>query len=268
MTLQIGDTAPDFEADTTEGRIKLPRLDRGLVGGAVLASPRLHARVHHRARLHGQHQAGVRPPEREDHRAVGGPVDNHAKWSSDIEETQGHAPNYPMIGDADFDVSKLYGMLPADVSGDPTERTPADNQTVRNVFVDRPGQEGQADPRVSDDHRPQLRRGAAGDRLAPADGPAQGGDARSMAGGRRRDHRRLGIGRRGARDLSGRLGVAASLHQDRPAGDQLETMLHRNRSRTPCDGSSIPSCARTSSRSGWCARSSSRRTGASTSSSR
>ena len=63
------------------------------------------------------------------------PVDNHAKWSSDIEETQGQAPNYPIIGDADFQVSKLYGMLPSETSGDPTKRTPADNQTVRNVFV-------------------------------------------------------------------------------------------------------------------------------------
>jgi thioredoxin-dependent peroxiredoxin len=63
------------------------------------------------------------------------PVDNHAKWAKDIEETQGTAPNYPMIGDHDFNVSKLYGMLPADASGDPTKRTPAENQTVRNVFV-------------------------------------------------------------------------------------------------------------------------------------
>jgi alkyl hydroperoxide reductase subunit AhpC len=63
------------------------------------------------------------------------PVDKHATWSKDIEETQGQAPNYPMIGDTDFNVSKLYGMLPAAVSGDPLKRTPADNQTVRNVFV-------------------------------------------------------------------------------------------------------------------------------------
>jgi thioredoxin-dependent peroxiredoxin len=63
------------------------------------------------------------------------PVENHEQWAADIEETQGHAPNYPLIGDADFNVSKLYGMLPADTSGDPTQRTPADNQTVRNVFV-------------------------------------------------------------------------------------------------------------------------------------
>jgi alkyl hydroperoxide reductase subunit AhpC len=63
------------------------------------------------------------------------PIDNHSKWAQDIEETQGTAPNYPIIGDADFSVSKAYGMLPADTSGDPTSRTAADNQTVRNVFV-------------------------------------------------------------------------------------------------------------------------------------
>jgi alkyl hydroperoxide reductase subunit AhpC len=63
------------------------------------------------------------------------PIESHADWAQDIEETQGHAPNYPIIGDADFAVSKLYGMLPASVEGDPLERTPADNQTVRNVFV-------------------------------------------------------------------------------------------------------------------------------------
>src|SRR6266550_598962 len=63
------------------------------------------------------------------------PIDNHEKWLDDIEETQGARPNYPIIGDADFNVSKLYGMLPASTSGDPGKRTPADNQTVRNVFV-------------------------------------------------------------------------------------------------------------------------------------
>src|SRR5262245_58855329 len=63
------------------------------------------------------------------------PVEVHSNWSADIEETQGQAPNYPMIGDADYNVSKLYGMLPAEVDGDPAGRTPADNQTVRNVFV-------------------------------------------------------------------------------------------------------------------------------------
>src|ERR687893_513577 len=63
------------------------------------------------------------------------PVDNHARWADDIRETQGHAPNYPMIGDPDLSISKLYGMLPASTSGTAEGRTPADNQTVRNVFV-------------------------------------------------------------------------------------------------------------------------------------
>jgi alkyl hydroperoxide reductase subunit AhpC len=63
------------------------------------------------------------------------PIDRHSKWADDIKETQGHAPNYPLIGDSDFNVSKLYGMLAASISGDPLQRTPADNQTVRNVFV-------------------------------------------------------------------------------------------------------------------------------------
>jgi alkyl hydroperoxide reductase subunit AhpC len=63
------------------------------------------------------------------------PIENHEKWAQDIAETQGTAPNYPIIADSDFAVAKLYGMLDADVSGDPTTRTPADNQTVRNVFV-------------------------------------------------------------------------------------------------------------------------------------
>jgi alkyl hydroperoxide reductase subunit AhpC len=63
------------------------------------------------------------------------PVTNHAEWAADIEETQGTAPNYPIIGDTDFAVSKAYGMLPSDVDGDPTQRTPAQNQTLRNVFV-------------------------------------------------------------------------------------------------------------------------------------
>ncbi len=83
--------------------------------------------------------ASIKPEfDRRDVKIIGlsvDPVDNHAKWARDIEETQGHAPNYPMIGDSDFNVSKLYGMLPEDVDGDPTARTPADNQTVRNVFV-------------------------------------------------------------------------------------------------------------------------------------
>ncbi len=135
MALQIGDTAPDFEADTTEGKISF----HDWIGDswAVLFShPRDFTPV---CTTELGYMASIKPEfEKRGVKVIGlsvDPVDNHAKWANDIEETQGTAPNYPMIGDADFKVSKLYGMLPADVEGDPTERTPADNQTVRNVFV-------------------------------------------------------------------------------------------------------------------------------------
>ncbi|MGH2591812.1 MAG: peroxiredoxin, partial [Actinomycetota bacterium] len=85
------------------------------------------------------YMAGIKPEfDRRNVKIIGlsvDPADNHAEWAKDIEETQGTAPNYPIIADADFNVSKLYGMLPADTAGDPGERTPVDNQTVRNVVV-------------------------------------------------------------------------------------------------------------------------------------
>jgi alkyl hydroperoxide reductase subunit AhpC len=135
MALQIGDTAPDFEAETTEGTIRF----HDWIGDswAVLFShPRDFTPV---CTTELGYMAKIKPEfDRRNVKIAGlsvDPVDNHAKWSKDIEETQGHAPNYPMIGDPDFKVSKLYGMLPADTSGEATERTPAQNQTVRNVFV-------------------------------------------------------------------------------------------------------------------------------------
>ena len=135
MALQIGDTAPDFEADTTEGRIKFHDwLDDSW---AVLFShPRAFTPV---CTTELGYMAKIKPEfDRRGVKIMGisvDPVENHEKWAVDIEETQGRAPNYPLIGDSDFNVSKLYGMLPADVAGDPTERTPAQNATVRNVFV-------------------------------------------------------------------------------------------------------------------------------------
>src|SRR5262245_42688921 len=135
MALSIGETAPDFEADTTEGRIRF----HDWIGDswAVLFShPRAFTPV---CTTELGYMAKIKPQF--DDRGVKiiglsvDPVENHTKWSDDIADTTGHAPNYPMIGDSDFNVSKLYGMLPADVEGDPTERTPAMNQTVRNVFV-------------------------------------------------------------------------------------------------------------------------------------
>jgi alkyl hydroperoxide reductase subunit AhpC len=135
MALQLGDTAPDFEAQTTEGPIHF----HDWIGDswAVLFShPRDFTPV---CTTELGYMAEIKPEfDKRNVKVIGlsvDPVDNHSQWASDIEETQGTAPNYPIIGDGDFNVSKLYGMLPSDTSGDPTSRTPADNQTVRNVFV-------------------------------------------------------------------------------------------------------------------------------------
>jgi thioredoxin-dependent peroxiredoxin len=135
MTLRIGDTAPDFEADTTEGRIRF----HDWIGDswAVLFShPKTFTPV---CTTELGYMASIKPEfESRNVKIIGlsvDPVESQQQWAGDIEDTQGAAPNYPMIGDADFNVSKLYDMLPAEVEGDPAERTPADNQTVRNVVV-------------------------------------------------------------------------------------------------------------------------------------
>ncbi|MCH9702381.1 MAG: peroxiredoxin [Actinomycetia bacterium] len=135
MTLTIGDTAPDFEADTTEGRLRFH--DWIGDGWAVLFShPRDFTPV---CTTELGYMAKIKPEfDRRDVKIIGlsvDPLDNHASWSQDIADTQGVAPNYPMIADTDFAVSKAYGMLPADAAGDPTDRTPAQNATLRNVFV-------------------------------------------------------------------------------------------------------------------------------------
>ncbi|MFL5826024.1 MAG: peroxiredoxin [Thermoleophilaceae bacterium] len=135
MALQIGNTAPDFEADTSEGPISF----HDWIGDswAVLFShPKDFTPV---CTTELGYMAKIKPDfDSRNVKIIGlsvDPVDKHEKWADDIEDTQGHRPNYPVIADSDFNVSKLYGMLPAETSGDPGERTPADNQTVRNVFV-------------------------------------------------------------------------------------------------------------------------------------
>jgi thioredoxin-dependent peroxiredoxin len=134
-TLKLGDTAPDFEAETTEGTINF----HDWIGDnwAVLFShPKDFTPV---CTTELGYMASIKPEfDKRDTKIIGlsvDPLDKHEAWAADIEETQGTAPNYPIIGDSDFKVSKLYGMLPEDVEGDPGSRTPADNQTVRNVFV-------------------------------------------------------------------------------------------------------------------------------------
>src|SRR6201987_4434359 len=135
MGLRIGDTAPDFEAQTTEGSISF----HDWIGDswAVLFShPKDSTPV---CTTELGYMAKIKPEfDKRNVKIIGlsvDPIDKHEKWADDIEETQGSRPNYPIIGDVDFSVSKEYGMLGADVSGAPADRTAADNQTVRNVFV-------------------------------------------------------------------------------------------------------------------------------------
>src|SRR5215471_15688764 len=138
MAFRIEDTVPDFAADTTEGRIRFHEWIDG--HWAVLFShpkdftPVCTTELGYMAKIKSQFdQRGVK--------VLGlsvDPIDSHARWRNDIEETQGHAPNFPIIADPDLEIAKMWDMLPASASGDASKRTPADNQTVRNVFVIRP----------------------------------------------------------------------------------------------------------------------------------
>ena len=135
MALQIGDTVPDFEADTTQGRIRF----HDWIGNSwsvLFSHPKDFTPV---CTTELGYMARLKPEfDRRDVKIIGLSVDavqDHGRWSNDIKETQGYAPNYPIIGDPDLKIAKLYGMLPASASGDAAKRTPSDNQTVRNVFV-------------------------------------------------------------------------------------------------------------------------------------
>jgi len=135
VTLSINEIAPDFEAQTTEGKIKFYDW-MGDSWAVMFSHPKDFTPV---CTTELGYMARIKPEfDKRNVKIIGlsvDPLDRHAGWAADIKETQGFAPNYPMIADVDYNVSKLYGMLPAPVSGDPTKRTPADNQTVRNVFV-------------------------------------------------------------------------------------------------------------------------------------
>ena len=135
MSVRIGDVAPDFEAETTEGRIRF----HDWIGDSwavMFSHPKDFTPV---CTTELGYMAKLKPEfDKRGVKIIGlsvDPVESHARWADDIEETQGHAPNYPMIGDTDLEVAKLYDMLPASLEGTCEGRTPADNQTVRHVFV-------------------------------------------------------------------------------------------------------------------------------------
>jgi alkyl hydroperoxide reductase subunit AhpC len=135
MALTIGSDAPNFTAETTEGTIDFHEWI-GDSWAVLFSHPRAFTPV---CTTELGYMASIKDEfDKRGTKIIGlsvDPLDNTEQWGEDIAETQGTAPNYPLIADTDFNVSKLYGMLPADVEGDPTERTPAQNQTLRNVFV-------------------------------------------------------------------------------------------------------------------------------------
>ena len=135
MALRIGDEAPNFTAQTTEGPIDFHQWI-GNQWVVLFSHPKDFTPV---CTTELGYMARIKPEfDKRNAKIIGlsaDPVDDHKKWSKDIQETQGTAPNYPMIGDADLKVAKLYDMLPAGVSGDAKGRTPADNATVRAVFI-------------------------------------------------------------------------------------------------------------------------------------
>jgi len=135
MSLQINDIAPDFEAETTAGKIRFHEWI-GDSYAILFSHPKDFTPV---CTTELGYMARIKPEfDKRNVKIIGlsvDAVDNHSKWANDIKETQGTAPNYPIIGDSDLKVAKLYGMLPASASGDASKRTPADNLTVRNVFV-------------------------------------------------------------------------------------------------------------------------------------
>jgi thioredoxin-dependent peroxiredoxin len=135
MALRIGDVAPDFEAETTDGHIRFHEWI-GNAWAVLFSHPKDFTPV---CTTELGYMAKLKPEFDKRHTKIIGlsvdPVDNHKRWSHDIRETQGHAPNYPMIADTGLKISKLYGMLPASLEGTCDGRTAADNQTVRNVFV-------------------------------------------------------------------------------------------------------------------------------------
>ena len=219
MTLAINDVAPGFEAQTTQGNIRF----YDWIGNswAVLFShpkdftPVCTTELGYMAKIKSEFdKRGVR--------IIGlsvDPLDRHAGWAANIKETQGFAPNYPMIADVNYNVSKLYGMLPAPVSGDPTKRTPADNQTVRNVFVIGPDKKIKlilVYPMTTGRNFDEVLRVID---FAPAYLQAQGRNTGELEARRGCDHCRLGHRRRCQEAVSARLEGTKALHPDRAAAE-------------------------------------------------
>jgi thioredoxin-dependent peroxiredoxin len=215
MALQINDVAPNFEADTTEGRIKFHEW-MGNSWAVLFSHPKDFTPV---CTTELGYMAKLKPEfDKRNVKIIGlsvDPVDKHSKWSADIKETQGYAPNYPMIGDPDLSVAKSWGMLPATLIGEAADRTAADNQTVRNVFVVGPDKKIKLVliyPMTTGRNFDEVLRVIDSLQLT-----AKHKVATELETGRGRHHRRLRLRRGREEGLPGRLEVAEAVHPDRSA---------------------------------------------------
>ena len=213
MALRLGDDAPDFTAETTEGTINFHDW-LGDSWGVLFSHPKDFTPVcTTELGARRQAQARVRQAQREGHRPVGRPARLHKGWAGDIEETQGTTLNFPLIADADRKVADLYDMIHPNAN---------DTLTVRSVFIIGPDKKVKLIITYPASHRPQLRRDPAGHRLAAAHRRLQGGHAGQLEGRRRRHHRprRLRRGRQGAlpEGLEGRQALPAGHAPAQPVG--------------------------------------------------
>ena len=210
MVLRLGDDAPNFTAESTEGEINLYDY-LGDSWGILFSHPKDFTPV---CTTELGYMAKIKPEfDKRNVKILGlsvDPLDRHKGWADDIEETQGAAPNYPLIADSDFNVAKLYDMLPAAVSGDPDAAHAGRQHDGAQRLRDRARQEAEADPRVPDVDGPQLRRGAARHRLAAAHGELQRLDAGQLEGRRRRHHRSRDLATKTPRRSSRRAGRPSS----------------------------------------------------------
>ena len=200
MAIRIGDEAPDFTVETTEGKIRFHEWI-GDKWAILFSHPKDFTPV---CTTELGYMAGLKPEfDKRNTKIIGlsvDPVSDHKNWVNDIKETQGHAVNYPLIGDVDLTVAKLYDMIHPNASGG--KRTAADNATVRSVFLIGPDKKVKAMLIYPIEHRPQLRRGAAPARLVPINREAYGRYAGELEAGPRRDHSRVGFRRRRQEEVS------------------------------------------------------------------
>ncbi len=220
MAVRLGDDAPNFTAETTEGEVNFYDW-KGDSWAVLFSHPKDFTPV---CTTELGTVAKLKPEfDKRNVKVIGlsvDPLDSHGKWAKDIEETQGAAPNFPLIADPDRKVADLYDMIQPNAS---------DTMTVRSVFVDRPRQQGQAHPHLSGQHRPQLRRDPPGHRLAAAHGQAQGGHPGRLEG-RRGRHHRPGRVRRGGQGEVRRLHDHQAVPAHRPPADLIPRRLRHDAS--------------------------------------